>query len=285
MSTARSLTTVKLRSGSSWSVPSAVDRLADPGAAGPARPAVHHHRAGAAHTDPAGEAIRQGGVLVALNLGDDVEDRLVRAPGYRKVWKRPSAEPRQTSTDNAEFGTFRHDRMLGHGERDLNTGSIMPRLHLRPHSRFAGASVSAKRSLPMKISPASTNWPASPASASIAATPDAAGRCRSAAAALRLRAVGAVQERPAAGRHRDRNKADQAHCRPDPRHAVHPQRARFLFPRQRPAAAGIVARCAASRSRTIISISSSMPPSMPASCSRPSLPPPRPSGSAPARSA
>src|SRR5712672_388093 len=48
-------------------------------AAGPARPAVHHHGAGSAHADPAGEAVGERGILVALDLGDDVEHGLIEA--------------------------------------------------------------------------------------------------------------------------------------------------------------------------------------------------------------
>ena len=58
------------------------DHLADAGAAGPARPAVHHHGAGAAHADAAGEAIGQRGVVLALDLGDHVEHGLVLAPRH-----------------------------------------------------------------------------------------------------------------------------------------------------------------------------------------------------------
>src|ERR1043166_5803141 len=46
------------------------------GTAGPARDAVHRHRARAAHPDPAGIAVRERGVERALDMGDDVENGL-----------------------------------------------------------------------------------------------------------------------------------------------------------------------------------------------------------------
>src|SRR5580692_1846125 len=49
------------------------------GAAGPARSAIDRHGAGTADADPAGEAIRQGRVNMALHEGDDVEHGLARA--------------------------------------------------------------------------------------------------------------------------------------------------------------------------------------------------------------
>ena len=48
-------------------------------AAGPARPAVHRHGAGAAHADPAGKTVGQRRVEMALNEGHDIEHRLVFA--------------------------------------------------------------------------------------------------------------------------------------------------------------------------------------------------------------
>src|SRR5207253_2484886 len=49
-------------------------------AAGPARRAVHHHGARAAHAHAAGEAIRERRVEMALDIGDDVEHRLALLP-------------------------------------------------------------------------------------------------------------------------------------------------------------------------------------------------------------
>src|SRR5262245_7956498 len=49
------------------------------GAAGPARTAVHGHGAAAAHADPAGKAIGQARIGVALHPGDDVEHGLIVA--------------------------------------------------------------------------------------------------------------------------------------------------------------------------------------------------------------
>ena len=112
ISTARSLTTVKLRSGSSRKRAVVADRLADPRAAGPARAAVHHHGAGAAHADPAGEAVRQGRVLLALDLGHHVEHGLVRAarhaarPGSGPPARRARPRPRASiSADSVQLMT------------------------------------------------------------------------------------------------------------------------------------------------------------------------------------
>ena len=132
-STARSFTTVKLRSGSSRSLPS-VGHLADAGAAGPARAAVHHHGAGAAHADAAGEAVGQRRVLLALNLGDHVEDGLVRAPRHAKVWKAALGRAAPDVHRQCQFGSFRHDRMLGHSHHfEHRTGHARPR---QQHPRF-----------------------------------------------------------------------------------------------------------------------------------------------------
>src|SRR5215470_13921792 len=49
----------------------------DARAAGPAWPSIHHHRARAAHADAAGETVGERRILLALDLGDDVEDGLV----------------------------------------------------------------------------------------------------------------------------------------------------------------------------------------------------------------
>src|ERR1700738_4665314 len=49
------------------------------GAAGPARPAVHRHGAGAAHADPAGKPIGQRRSEMALHEGHHVEHGLVLA--------------------------------------------------------------------------------------------------------------------------------------------------------------------------------------------------------------
>src|SRR6185312_7116043 len=48
-------------------------------AAGPARAAVHDHRAGAAHADAARKAIGERGVVLALDLGHHIEHGLMFA--------------------------------------------------------------------------------------------------------------------------------------------------------------------------------------------------------------
>src|SRR5204863_8263068 len=48
------------------------------GAAGPARHAIHAHRARAAHADAAGEAVGERGIEPALDVRHDVEHRLAR---------------------------------------------------------------------------------------------------------------------------------------------------------------------------------------------------------------
>ena len=53
------------------------------GPAGPARLAVYRHGAGAAHADPAGEAVGQRRLGILLNPGHDIEDRL--APPARHL--------------------------------------------------------------------------------------------------------------------------------------------------------------------------------------------------------
>ena len=93
---------------------------------------------------------------------------------------------------------------------------------------------------------------------------------RAAAAPVRLRAVGAEQERPAAGRHRDRR------TRPTrPPSPISFRTSRSSAPRRRSWCSWRTAGgcrkspgCAASRFPTTISISSSTPRSMPASCWR-----------------
>src|SRR5262249_14881302 len=64
--------------------------------AGPARTPVHHHRAGAAHADAAGEAIGECWILLALDLGDDVEDGLVfparNLEGLEAAFARPAPD-------------------------------------------------------------------------------------------------------------------------------------------------------------------------------------------------
>ena len=108
-----------------------------------------------------------------------------------------------------------------------------------------------------------------------------------AAASVRLRAVGAEQERPAAGRHRDRRTS-----RTRPRSPISFRTSRSSARHRRSSSSSRTAggcrkspRCAASRFPTIISISSSTPRSMPASCWRRSCAPPTRSASAPVRSA
>src|SRR6185436_423762 len=55
-----------------------LSNLVDMRPAGPARHAVHHHRARAAHADPAGEAIGERRIERALDVGNDVEHGLAR---------------------------------------------------------------------------------------------------------------------------------------------------------------------------------------------------------------
>ena len=95
------------------------DRLADAGAAGPARAAVHHHGAGAAHADPAGEAVGQGGVLVALDLGDDVENGLMRAPRHLEGLEAAvgRAAPDLSNTTMPIGNLQAHDKKLDYGGR------------------------------------------------------------------------------------------------------------------------------------------------------------------------
>src|SRR5687768_2533897 len=52
--------------------------LVDMRPAGPARYPVHRHRARAAHADPAGVAVREGGIEMTLDVGDDIEHGLAR---------------------------------------------------------------------------------------------------------------------------------------------------------------------------------------------------------------
>ena len=52
------------------------------GAAGPARAAIHRHRARAAHADAAGETVGERGIEAALDVGDDVEHGLVLEPRH-----------------------------------------------------------------------------------------------------------------------------------------------------------------------------------------------------------
>ena len=72
------------------------------GPAGPARLAVHHHGARAAHADTASEAISQRRVFVLLDIRDHIQDRLAfllrcletaqrpRHPAHRATRIRPS---------------------------------------------------------------------------------------------------------------------------------------------------------------------------------------------------
>ncbi len=62
--------------------PATAGDLGHMGPAGPARPAVHGHGAGAAHADPACEAIRQCRVDVALHERDHVEHGLTFPPRH-----------------------------------------------------------------------------------------------------------------------------------------------------------------------------------------------------------
>ena len=62
--------------------PAVASHLRDMGAAGPARLAVDGHGAGAADADPAGEAIGQRRIEMALHEGHDVEHGLAFAPRH-----------------------------------------------------------------------------------------------------------------------------------------------------------------------------------------------------------
>ncbi len=58
------------------------NRIGHARAARPARAPVDHHRARSAHPHAAGEAIGERRILLALDLGDDVEHGLVGAPRH-----------------------------------------------------------------------------------------------------------------------------------------------------------------------------------------------------------
>ena len=66
---------------------------ADMGPAGPARAAIHGHRAGPAHADAAGEAIGKARLDLALDVGDDVEHRLVGMGGHPEGLQRAVLAP------------------------------------------------------------------------------------------------------------------------------------------------------------------------------------------------
>ena len=61
--------------------------LVDVGAAGPARDAVNHHRAGTAHANPTGKAVTEAGIEMTLDPGDNIENRLARLLRYLKLFK------------------------------------------------------------------------------------------------------------------------------------------------------------------------------------------------------
>src|SRR5262245_46848675 len=60
---------------------------------GPSRAPVHRHRARTTHADPAGEAIGKCRVEIALHIGDDVENRLVRSTGHRELLESADLAP------------------------------------------------------------------------------------------------------------------------------------------------------------------------------------------------
>src|ERR1051326_6820037 len=76
--------------------------LSHMGTAGPARDAVHRHRARAAHPDPAGIAVRERGVERALDMGDEVENGLAGGGGGGRgrsnSGKAPPPPPSQPET-------------------------------------------------------------------------------------------------------------------------------------------------------------------------------------------